>query len=703
MQQEEIGLQHYFEILWRRKWPIGVVFTIMMTLSIIGILVTDTTYTVYSKVAIKNQMMYYRTSMLSFAPGTDAPATTLSGPTYEEIINGLPFAQRVSRQLLAEAIPLTALQVRSALRAEYQEPDLIRIHASSKDPDQAVALANVAADVFVEDTKTIMRDELMQGRESILASLEKSRQEAQSLEDQIADFRRSMGFIDIESEMAGLRDKIAAFERSRGEVITQLKVAEAHRAELLNLAKVGASGKLHLDDPGIEEYRKLQEAVAKARIKYTANHPTVRNLTVQIASIEGRLRTAIARSGSNLSPEAFLTLKEELAETEANIANLTTAIDSWTAQIEQVDERFKGYPDKQAKLDVLEAKLASARERFKIWQDRLGEIDFKASKVPANAELVDKALAPRPAMGKGTAAALALIVSLMVGLGVGLLVEFADTALRSPEEITGTIGLGYLGSVVRLKDPRQAVFTEGKPVHQVAETYTRVYSNIKFAEVENPFRSVLVTSARKGEGKSTILVHLATAVAAAGNRVIVVDTDMRNPSVQRLLGTKHHDGLTSVLAGNRKLDEVLRETPHPGLMVVPSGPIPPNPAELLHSQAMKDIIAALESRADIVFFDSPPALLVADAMLLGGELDAAIIVAESGGISRKAVLQVKETLQTAKARILGVILNKVEESAGSYYNYYSYYKSYREPEEEQPHHKVAWFKGARTRTGQRSS
>jgi capsular exopolysaccharide synthesis family protein len=145
-------------------------------------------------------------------------------------------------------------------------------------------------------------------------------------------------------------------------------------------------------------------------------------------------------------------------------------------------------------------------------------------------------------------------------------------------------------------------------------------------------------------------------------------------------------------------------TDHPGLRLLPAGPLPPNPAELLHSQPMKDLIAAVESRADMVFFDAPPVLLVADAMLLAGELDAAILVAESGGISRRLVQQVKESLGVAKARILGVILNKVQESGGSFYNYYYYYRGQSQEEEEAPtKSKVARLKdGLRKTMGGRS-
>ena len=693
MQQEEIGVQHYLEILWRRKWAIGVVFLVVWCLCLIGIGVSKTQYKVQSLVAVKNQT-YWRAPMLSFSQGTDEPDSTLSPEAYKDIINGLPFAQKVASYLVGEGMPIEAAEVHSSIRAEYEEPDRILITATREKPEESVTIANAAAVVFVEDTRTKMREKLLGGRESAMGFQEKARREAEKIENQIAQFRRDIGLVDINGKMEGLRDKIAGFEAARGEVITKREIANAHRAELLAMAKSGVEGAIALNDPGIEEYRKLQQSLGDARIRYTEEHPVVRNLMVQIKGIEDRLREAIARTGSNLSPEAFLTLKEDLAKTESEISDLDTAISSWSQQIDGVNRQLGEYPDELAKLQSLESRGQAAQDSYKYWTRNLEELEFKVSMVPGNASLLDLAVAPRPTVSKTTSVFLGTIIAFMLAIGAGLLTEFADTTLRNPEEVTATLGLAYLGSIAKLKVPRSIVFQDGKAVNQVAESYTRVYSNIKFAEVEKTFRSILVSSARKGEGKSTTLANLACAMAAAGKRVIVVDTDLRNPSLQRIFGTKHAGGITSVLAGERTLDQVLKPTGHPGLTILPAGPIPPNPAELLHSQAIKEIIRELESRADIVVFDSPPTLLVADAMLLAGELDAAIIVAESGGVSKKAVAQVRESLQLAKTRILGLILNKIVESPGSYYNYYTYYKRYAEPEEPEPASAaVSWFKG----------
>src|SRR5678815_2518318 len=376
MQQEDIGIQQYVEVLWRRRWTILSVFVIVFSLSAIGTFLSKTSYNAESLVAVKNQL-YFRAPIMSFAQGTDAASTTVSGESYEQVINGVPFAEKVADYLLKEGNPVSAREVHAALKAEFKEPDLIKISAHHNDPKQAVQLANAAAHTFVAETKIAVTAELDSGRESALSFQGAAKKEAEDFEGQIAQFRREMGFVDIHSEMETLREKIARFEQARGDVITRLEVARAHRSELLNLAKAGSAGDLNLNDPRIEEYRKLQEAVADARVRYTDDHPVLKNLLAQIRSIEDRLREAIARSGANLSPEAFLTLKEDLAKVDAEIADLSTGITSWTRQIDEVKTVMEGYPEKLAHLTSLETRAAAARENHKMWSGRLDEIEFK--------------------------------------------------------------------------------------------------------------------------------------------------------------------------------------------------------------------------------------------------------------------------------------------------------------------------------------
>jgi len=703
MAQEELGLQHYAEVLWRRKWVILSVFTIICSLSAIWITMSKTAYKVNSLVAVKNQL-YYKPPMLAFAPGTDRPELSLHGESYVEIINGLPFAEKVSNALGAQSIPADPEEVRGSVNAEFKEPDLIFIHATHVDKDRAVIFANTAADTFVLDTKDNIRAELVSASQFLQGAMEQAARDLHDNEGSITRFKEGMGFVNINDEITNLKNTIGVFEKERATIQTQIDVLESHRNQILKLAKLSNASPdaLPLDDPQVEDLRKLQSQLSDARLRYTDTHPTVQNLEALIRDVQSKMRAILSADGSPLSPEKYLALRDDLLKTNAQLADYQIALESWDKQIGEVKSRLANFPQKQNQLEALEARAAEAKQRYNSMRDKLDNINIQKEMVQGNASVVDRAKAPRAATSKATNMVISLVVSLLLAFGFAFIAEFADTTLRTPEDVTREVGLGFLGGIVRMREPRQVVFGEGKAVHQIAEAYTRIYSNIKFAAVEGPLHSILVTSARKSEGKSTTLVNLSCAIAASGKRVVIVDTDLRNPSLQRILGTRFKAGLTSVLAGEATLDEALQATAHPGLFLLPSGPMPPNPAELIQSAAMKEIIAELEARTDIVIFDSPPTLLVADAMLLAGEMDAAIIVTEAGGVTRKEVRHVRDALQLAKARILGVILNKVMESPGAYYaNYYSYYRYYQQPEEPEEKAKesetvgaMAWIRGS---------
>jgi len=607
MAQEELGLQHYSEILWRRKWIILSIFVIMFSISAIWISVSKPVYKVNSLVAVKNQL-FYRPPMLSFAPGTDRPDLSLHGESYVEIINGLPFAEKVANALAAQSTPAEPEEVHGSLHAEFKEPDLILIHATHLDKERAVVIANGAAETFVSDTKDSVRAELISAAQFLQSSMEQSARNLHESEAAITRFKEGMGFVNINDEIANLKSTISAFEKERAAIQTQIQVLESHRNEILKLAKItNASGdSIPLDDPQVEDLRKLQTMLSEARLRYTDSHPAVVNIQSQIKDIEAKMRSLLSASGSSLSPERYLALRDDLIKTVAQLSDHKIALESWDKQIGEVKSRLANFPQKQNQLESLEAKAGEDKQRYNSMRDKLDNINIQKEMVQGNASIVDLAKAPLPATQKSTNFAMALVVSLLLALGFGFIAEFADATLRSPEDVTRALGLGFLGSIIRMREPKQVVFAEGKASHQIAESYTRIYSNIKFAAVETPLHSVLVTSARKGEGKSTTLVNLACAIAASGKKVIIVDTDLRNPTIQRILGLRHKTGLTSVLAGEFSLDDALQSTAHPGLAILPSGPMPPNPAELLQSAAMREVIAELESRADLVIFDSPP-------------------------------------------------------------------------------------------------
>lgn len=220
--------------------------------------------------------------------------------------------------------------------------------------------------------------------------------------------------------------------------------------------------------------------------------------------------------------------------------------------------------------------------------------------------------------------------------------------------------------------PAPMIITHHDPKSPAAEAFRVLRTNLQFMGLDAPLKSLLVTSASPGEGKSTVTANLAVAFAQAGARVCLVDADLRRPTAHKLFGLDNWNGLTTALVGQSPVEHSLRETAVEGLLVLPSGPIPPNPAELLGSQRMVRLLADLQDRFDLVLVDTPPVLAVTDACVLAPKVGGALVVARSGAVDRQQVVRAKESLEAVKAQVLGVVLDglRTESNGGHYYYYY---------------------------------
>jgi non-specific protein-tyrosine kinase len=265
---------------------------------------------------------------------------------------------------------------------------------------------------------------------------------------------------------------------------------------------------------------------------------------------------------------------------------------------------------------------------------------------------------------------LGLLAGLFAGVAVAVLRDVIDTTLKSSDELRETTGGPVLATVVTQTKAQQEAIREHRPPY--SESYRLLRTNLQFVKVDEPLKAITVTSSVAGEGKSFTTCNLALALAHADKRVILVDADLRHPRACEYLGLRGRQGLTSVLAGNARLDDALIRSKNHMLTVLPSGPIPPNPSELLGSVRMLELLEQLKERADMVVIDSPPLLPVADAAILAHISDGAILVALHGKARRENVARSIEQLNAVDAKLLGSVLNKVP-SRVTNINAYEYY------------------------------
>ncbi|NLT41124.1 MAG: polysaccharide biosynthesis tyrosine autokinase [Anaerolineae bacterium] len=293
---------------------------------------------------------------------------------------------------------------------------------------------------------------------------------------------------------------------------------------------------------------------------------------------------------------------------------------------------------------------------------------------------------PRP-FGKNLAIGLA--ASLLVGLALALIPESLDYTVATPEELEDVLGVTVLGAVARIggrdtqDDPIEQLVARNYPRSPIAEAFRTLRTNIRFARPDMRRGCLLVTSAQPGEGKSLVSSNLAVAIAQEGRTAIIIDADLRRPTLHRFFGLPNRLGFTSlVMDETLTVDDALHDTDVPGLQVITSGPLPPNPLDMLASQRAQDLLAILRDRCDMLLLDSPPVLSVTDAMLLASHADAALLVTAARSTRRDLVLKAFETLKRSNIDIIGTVLNKVRQSElGYYYSHYYYGYYYGTPGE----------------------
>ncbi|CAG0945230.1 protein-tyrosine kinase [Anaerolineae bacterium] len=220
-------------------------------------------------------------------------------------------------------------------------------------------------------------------------------------------------------------------------------------------------------------------------------------------------------------------------------------------------------------------------------------------------------------------------------------------------------------------DRTSTLITISNPRSPISEAYRTLRTNLEFSSLDKPIGSMVVTSAAPEEGKSTTLANLAVTIAQAGKRVILIDCDLRRPSLHQIFGAKAAPGFTDMMREDALMkNPPLQETNVPALRLIASGTIPPNPSELLASRRMTDVIAALQTQADIILFDAPPVVAVTDAAVLASKVDAVLLVVSAGKTKREHAKKAKALLEKVNARLIGTVLNNVKGEA-SLYQYYS--------------------------------
>jgi succinoglycan biosynthesis transport protein ExoP len=372
--------------------------------------------------------------------------------------------------------------------------------------------------------------------------------------------------------------------------------------------------------------------------------------------------------GGDRSRQAFV--DQQLDELEASIKATREEISKKQAELATMFSA-RQIADTQAQIAALQSKLSALQANYAALIQGSQRAAINTITVVEPATLPLRPIGPN----KYSMVLMAAAIGFVLAAAGAYLLDYLDDTMKNPTEVQAALGLATLGAVPRMNGPSgQGTLLPESPL-PVIESYSVLRTNLQFAAVGQPLRSLLITSSVPGEGKSLTAANLSIALAQSSQRVILVDGDLRRPRLHKLFHLGNAHGVTTALLQDPfDLESLLQETEVPGLRVLAAGPVPPNPAQLLSSGRMRELVAELQAATDILIVDSPPATAFADAALLSTQVSGVLLVIDAGRTRRDIALKALDALKHVSAPILGALLNRIPRSAADYYYYYYYYE-----------------------------
>lgn len=562
---------------------------------------------------------------------------------------------------------------------------IVFIAVEDSDPKRAALLANEVAEAYMAENLALR----MKITESATQWLEERREKLEvassSSELKLFDFRKSEDMLSTKLEdaqnmvsqrlvalntaLTETRLKIAAL-RARVEAIRSVEQTNKHQGGLWAEAIPGAA-----QNSTVQTYktRYVNQSAECAELasRYLPDHPRLATCMEKLKLYEQDL----TRELNNIVVAAEADLKEALVKDKG----LSTLFEAAKTEAFEVNK-------KQIKFEELKRESDNNQRLYELVLKRLKDIELSGLLRVSNVRVLDAArpgfVPVRPNVQNNLL--IALVVGLLAGIGLALLLELLDSSIAGQSDVEEQLGLPFLGFIPSvsadkpLTDAQKALHVHAQPKSSVAECCRAVRTNLLFMSPDEPARSLLITSSGPEEGKSTTSISLAISMAQSGSRVLLLDTDMRRPRLHKAFGVSNELGVSSVVVGEGTLDAAIKTTEVPNLYVLPCGPIPPNPAELLHTQAFAELFKQLLERFDRVILDSPPIGAVADALVLSTQVSGVVLVVKGGVTQREVAKRAVKQLADVRARLFGVVINDVDLESSKYY-YYAAHRGYGYP------------------------
>jgi polysaccharide biosynthesis transport protein len=595
-------------------------------------------------------------------------------------------------------------------RLTVRETRLIDITYRHTDARLAAKIVNSIAQTFVDENHEKKRETSGSTGSYLQKRIAELQSTIRSKEEELINYAKSHQILSLDANQNTVVERLVTLNKQLLAAEEQRKLAEsAYRASLQPgaaeaLAEAGtsdrgapATGKLTTEAE--LSLAKLKQKRAELLVENTEKWPAVQEVDKQIAVLEKEMRNTRARATGIVTTNLATRYREALATEDA----LRKSYDQQRGETLTQNEAAVNYRIIQQEIENNKTLLDGLLQRTK-------ENDVVLAGTPNNVRVVDYAIAQKsPVAPRRTlVVAAAFLLSLVFGVALALLIEYLDDTVRSTEDVENLLHLPSIAVIPQMGKPKtkrllpgskngsknglvsqngsrgDVFLTELEKHSPLAEAYRHLRTSILLSTAGRPPRTLLVTSSMPSEGKTTTAVNTAMSLAQTGARVLIIDADMRRPRLQSIFKLPNVRGLSALLSREISEAEVSAAIQHDeksGLFVITAGPLPPNPAELIGSDQMVKLIATVTPLFTHVIIDSPPIAAFTDGVLIGSMVEGVLLVVHSGRSSRKIVARARKLLQDVGARIIGVVLNKVEAAGSSSYYYGGYYQHYGYSEE----------------------
>ena len=695
-----LPLRDYLRILHKHRWMILAVVAVMVSMVTVVSFRTKPVYEAGSRLEINGEvpdLANLRELFLQMPTSDDFIQTQVrileSDDLAIQVVRALRLHEKpefaVRSTATAAGAPFTTAEemmligaFKGRLRVEaVRGSRLVDVHFESTEPKLAADTANTLADLYVENNFRKKYDSTMQATEWMSGQLREVKMKMEESHEALVKYER-------DNQIFSLNEGQNVTLTKLGDLNKEVTEAEAERIAKESQSQLVASRRLDdipavAQSPLIQDLEKrlsqLDDDDVEARATLGPMHPRVLRIERQLTEIKSQIEREKQQVANRIESEYQAAQRREqlllksLArqEAEANILN-----------------------SKLVEYSLLKREYETNQQLYESLLQRLKEAGISSGLRSSNIHVVDRARPPlspiRPK--KTTNILMSLVVGLVLGAVLALFNEYLDNSVKVPEDVKSLVNLPVLGIIPAVSSvngggPRSALpgltvtpqqsselATLAQPQSVVSEAYRALRTSILLSTSKQPPQTILVSSGQPREGKTTTALNLSITLAQRGDRVVLIDTDLRRPRVHRAFGLTNDRGLSSYLAGNMPVDELPRAIWQiPNLFVITSGPTPPNPAELLSSEPIEGLFHELRRQFDFIVMDSPPAITVADSMILAAHADGVVLVVHGAVTTRETLKHTTKLMTSVNARMIGVVLNNVDIRSIDYKYYYTHY------------------------------